>query len=137
MLLQPVRIAGGPRRPPAYRHRKETGFMVLHRLRVQTTHRINAAAMVVMTRGGWRITNTTPFLPCNTPDWLTSGNWPGGATAWHGAALWVPAAGLLLCIALATVHLCGRRDQPGSPASTFLLRNFVGRPDRGRSSLPA
>jgi len=68
------------------------------------THWVNAIAIIIMIRSGWRIYNASPFFPFMFPNWLTMGDWLGGALAIHFAMMWVLAVSMLvyLCHGLAT-----------------------------------
>jgi thiosulfate reductase cytochrome b subunit len=81
------------------------------------THWVNAIAIIIMIRSGWRIYNASPFFPFMFPNWLTMGDWLGGALAIHFAMMWVLAVSMLvyLCHGLATGGL-RRRLLPIRPA---------------------
>jgi len=68
------------------------------------THWVNAIAIIIMIRSGWRIYNASPFFPFVFPNWLTMGDWLGGALAIHFATMWVLGASVIvyLCHGLAT-----------------------------------
>ena len=62
---------------------------LIHPLIVRLTHWINAGAIIVMIMSGLEIDNAYPTLPFKAPRMLTLGDWLGGATQWHFAAMWV------------------------------------------------
>jgi thiosulfate reductase cytochrome b subunit len=69
--------------------------MSAHPWPVRLTHWTNAAAMTVMIMSGWRIYDASPLFPFVIPEWLTLGDWLGGALAWHFAAMWLLAANFI------------------------------------------
>jgi thiosulfate reductase cytochrome b subunit len=52
-------------------------------------HWLNAIAIVTLIGSGLEIYDASPFLPVTFPQWLTIGQWLGGAIAWHLAAIWL------------------------------------------------
>ena len=68
------------------------------------THWVNAIAIIIMIRSGMRVYNASPFFSFMFPNWLTIGDWLGGALAIHFAMMWVLVASMVvyLCHGLAT-----------------------------------
>lgn len=61
----------------------------IHPLPLRIMHWLNALAIVTLIGSGWEIYDASPFLPFVFPQWLTIGQWLGGAIAWHLAAIWL------------------------------------------------
>ena len=61
----------------------------IHPAALRIMHWLNAVAIITLIGSGWEIYNASPFLPFVFPQWLTIGEWLGGAVAWHLAAIWL------------------------------------------------
>ena len=61
----------------------------IHPLPLRIMHWLNAIAIVTLIGSGLEIYDASPFLPVTFPQWLTIGQWLGGAIAWHLAAIWL------------------------------------------------
>lgn len=61
----------------------------IHPLPLRIMHWLNAVAIVTLIGSGLEIYDASPFLPVVFPQWLTIGQWLGGAIAWHLAAIWL------------------------------------------------
>jgi thiosulfate reductase cytochrome b subunit len=88
---------------------------IVHPGWLQTTHWLNAIAVVVLVTSGWRIYNATAFLGFSIPKGVTLGGWLGGALQWHFAAMWLLAANGLLYLVVNTAT--GRLAQKFFPLS--------------------
>lgn len=62
---------------------------VIHPWPLRVMHWLNAFAIIVLIGSGWEIYDAAPFLPFSFPQWMTIGQWLGGAIAWHLAAIWL------------------------------------------------
>src|SRR5215472_17311006 len=100
--------------------------MRIHPLSVRITHWTNAAAMPVMIARGWQIYNASPLFSFAFPSWLTLGHWPGGALAWHFAAMWLLAVNFAIYLAygLAFGHI-RRRLFPLRPPEIWRDANLA------------
>ena len=70
-------------------HRRQSAATHIHPLPLRVMHWLNAIAIITLIGSGWEIYNASPFLPFVFPQWLTIGQWLGGAIAWHLAAIWL------------------------------------------------
>ena len=61
----------------------------IHPLPLRIMHWLNAVAIITLIGSGWEIYDASPFLPFAFPQWVTIGQWLGGAIAWHLAAIWL------------------------------------------------
>lgn len=61
----------------------------IHSWPLRVMHWLNAIAIVTLIGSGWQIYNASPLLPFTFPEWVTIGEWLGGAIAWHLAAIWL------------------------------------------------
>lgn len=109
---------------------KAADHIVNHSFSERVFHWLNAAAIIMLVMGGWRIYNASPVFNFRVPNEIILGGWLGVALLWHFAAMWLLVANLTIFLLVGVFS--GHFQRSHFPLSPRLLPRDFGKALHGR-----